>query len=79
MISINYNEVLHHLSEQGTSSIWYHFLPNAHIANLIESAPWDVTELTSSMVAEPVFAILMRKGSCGIIKVSSHMIFIFNN
>jgi len=48
-----------------------HLLAKAHIAKLNELTLSEVTELTSSTVAETALGILKRKGSRGIPIVSS--------
>jgi len=48
-----------------------HLLAKAHIAKLNELTESEVTELTSSMVAETAWAILKRQESRGITIVSS--------
>jgi hypothetical protein len=48
-----------------------HLLAKAHIAKLNELTVSEVTELTSSTVAETALAILKRQGSRGIPIVSS--------
>jgi len=65
------NQVLRHPSEHGTSSMGKHLLAKAHIAKLNEITVSEVTELTSSTVAETSLAILKRQGSRGIPIVSS--------
>jgi hypothetical protein len=60
------HQVLRHRSEHGISSMGKHLLAKAHIAKLNKLTVSEVTEFTSSMVAETAFAILQRQGSWGI-------------
>jgi len=71
IICIVCHHVLRHPSEHGTSSMGRHLLAKAHIAKLNELTVSEVTELTSSTVAETALEILKRKGSRGIPIVSS--------
>ena len=71
IICIVCHQVLRHPSEHGTSSMGKHLLAKAHIAKLNELTVSEVTELTSSTVAETALAILKRQGSRGIPIVSS--------
>jgi len=71
IICIVCHQVLRHPSEHGTSSMGKHLLGKAHITNLNELTVSEVTELTSSTVAETALAILKRQESRGITIVSS--------
>jgi hypothetical protein len=71
IICIVGHQVLRHPSEHGTSSMGKHLLAKAHIAMLNELTLSEVTELTSSTVAETALAILKQQGSRGIPIVSS--------
>jgi len=64
------HQVLHHPSENGTSSMGKHLLAKAHILKLNELTESEVTELTTSTVDETALAILKRQGSRGITIVS---------
>jgi hypothetical protein len=71
IICIVCHQVLRHPSEHGTSSMRKHLLAKAHIAKLNELTVSEVTELTTSTVAETALAILKWQGSQGILIVSS--------
>jgi hypothetical protein len=78
IICIVCHQVLHHLSEHGTSSMGEHLLAKVHIAKLNELTVSELTELTSSTVDETALAILKRNGSRCIQIVSSQTKFKFN-
>jgi len=63
IICIICHQVLHHPSENGTSSMGKHLLAKAHIAKLNTLTESEITELTSSTVDETALAILKRQGS----------------
>jgi len=77
-ICIVCHQVLCHPSEHGTSSMWKHLLPKAHIAKLKELTASKVTELTRSKVDETALAILKRQGSRGITILSLQRKIIFD-
>jgi len=60
IICIVCDQVFHHPSEHGTSSMAKHVLPKAHIAKLKELIAIELTELTSTIVDETALAILNR-------------------
>jgi hypothetical protein len=66
IICIVCRQVLHHTSQNRTSSIGKHLLAKAHITKLKELTESEVTELTSLTVDETALAILKRQGSRGI-------------
>jgi hypothetical protein len=70
IISIVCHQVLHYLSEHGTSSMEKHLLAKAHITKLNELIESVVTDLSSSTVDEIALTILKRHGSQGITIVS---------
>jgi hypothetical protein len=72
IICIVCQQVFHHPSQYGISSMGKHLLGNAHIAKLNELTVSKVTELTSSTVDVTGLAILKRKGSSGIPIASLH-------
>jgi len=78
IIFIICHQVLRHPSEHGTSSMGKHLLAKAYIAKLNNLTESEVTELTSSIVDETAFAILVRQGSWGITILSSQCKFIFD-
>jgi hypothetical protein len=75
IICIVCHQVLHHPSEHANSSMGKLLLAIAHIAKLNKIIVSEGTELTSSMVDETALAILMMKGSRGILIVSSQIKF----
>jgi len=77
IICIVCHQDLCHPSEHGTSSMGKHMLAKAHIAKLNELTVSEVTELTSSTVAETALAILKWQRSRGILIVSSQRKIIF--
>jgi len=79
IIRILCHQVLHHPSENGTSSKGKHLLAKAQIAKLNELTESEVTVRTSSTVDETALAILTRQRSCGITIVSLQKKTIFDS
>jgi hypothetical protein len=71
IICIVCQQVLHHPSKLGTSSLGNYLLAKAHIAKLNDLTESEVSELTSSTVKETAQAILMSQRSQGNTVVSS--------
>jgi len=70
IICIICHQVLHHLSEHGSSSMGKYFLETAYITKLNELTELEVSELTSSTVDGITLAIQNMQGSWGITIVS---------
>jgi hypothetical protein len=65
IIYIVCNEVLHHPSDHGTSSMGNYFLRTVYIAKLYKVTQSEVTKLTSSTVDETTLSIMNKKESRG--------------
>jgi hypothetical protein len=78
IIYIICHQLLHHPSEDETSSMGKRLVANAHIAKLNELSGLKVTELTSSTVDKTALGILKRQGSTKVTIVSLQRKFIFD-
>jgi len=79
IICIVCHQVLHHPSDQGTSSIGKHLLAKVHIARLNEFTESEGLKLTRTSVDHAAFSELTRQGSRVISNVRLQQKFIFDS